>query len=451
MADRSSPKATQHLSRGRLGRLFRLAVMMLLANLLVLGVLEGVLWMVALAGGVDARVPPPLPQVEAKKPLCPATSGSGLKLCASHGEGGARAWGVGFSEAPARPRIIVVGESFVHGHHLPREASWPVQLQAQLGGRYEVLNFGVCGSEMAGLEPVIAATARLKPRLVVLAIGNNEYTMAPYYGGFVGRHPALFYAAGELASATQLYGALRRWILPRVYGHLPASVEETGAGAMQKYIDALHGRPPRNLHLFPDMLADPQVTRLLEGTKRLNERWFRTRYREAARRLQARGVKVAMATLPRQLDVPPTLSGLNSGTRAQMGSLMKQLLDPGAAEVRPDFVARVEAALQRDPYLAAALYSRGRSLLRKGLKDEAIAHMRQASQWDLVPDVTPRINGIIRAAAKDLDAPLVDLSLLTQSWLGDERRYYKDPIHLSDQGAAALAKMAAKRLKELGY
>ena len=244
-------------------------VMVLLANLMVLATLELALWVVAMTTGHEARVPPPLPAVEAKKAICPTKSGEGLRLCASDADGGARAWDVPFKRAPGKPRIIVIGESFVHGFRLEREKAWPARLEHHLGGKFEVLNFGVCGSEIAGLEPVIEAASELKPRLLILAIGNNEYTMAPYYGGLVGRYPALFYDAGELMSASRVYGALRRWVLPGIAGYLPSGVPEDGgggAGKMQKYVDALHGRPPRNLHLFPDMVADPDVTAFLEGT-----------------------------------------------------------------------------------------------------------------------------------------------------------------------------------------
>ena len=438
--------------RSRARRVLRFTVMMLLANLVMFGLLELGLWVLALTTGLEARVPPPLPAVEVKKALCPARGGEGVRLCAADGEGGARAWDVPFSKVPGKPRIIVIGESFVHGFRLARDEAWPARLEKHLGGKFEVLNFGVCGSEIAGLEPVIKAASGLQPRLIVMAIGNNEYTMAPYYGGLVGRYPALFYDAGEVMSASRVYGALRRWVLPGIYGFLPAGVPAEsgrGVGPMQKYVDALHGRPPRNLHLFPDMVADPDVTAFLEGTKRLNERWFRTRYRQQVRRLVADKVPLALATLPRQLDVPPILTGLNRGTRQALGPLMGKLLDPGPTEVDPRFQARLVQALEEDPYLAAALYVRGRALLREGKREEGIRYFRRAAQWDLVPDVTPRINATIRDTAEDTGAPLIDLARLTEAWLGKEKRYYYDPIHLSADGADALAKMVAGEVRKL--
>ena len=427
----------------------RMAVMVLAANLLVLALLEGALWLAFLVADLDARVAPPMPKAEWRQPLCPSTGGK-LELCASATERDARARPTSFSRKPSRQRIIIVGESFVHGLRLKESEAWPARLSHHLGGTYEVLNFGVCGSEMAGLDPLLEALPGLKPNLVILAIGNNEYTMAPYYGGLVGRHPVFFSAVAETLSATQLFGAMRRWIFS-AFSTGPGKSEagaKLGVGPFQPHVDALRGRPPRNLHLFPDMIADPDVTAFLEGIKRLNERFYRVRFRRAVARLKREGVRVVLATLPRRLQNPPILSGLHTAKRTQVKPLLEFMAGPNPGRRSGGEEADIRALAANDPRLAVAQYGLGNLLLRADDRAGAAAAFRRAAQWDLVPDVTPRINGIIREAAADFDAPLLDLAKMTEVWLGKEAPLYIDPIHMTADGADALAKLIAEHIQK---
>ena len=429
-------------------RALRMAAMVGAANLLVLALLEGALWVAYLAAGVDARVDPPMPRAEQRQPFCPARGG-GLELCASAVERDARARPTIFKRKPPRPRVIVVGESFVHGLRLKEAEAWPARLGHYLGGTYQVLNFGVCGSEMAGLEPLVRAAPDLQPTMVILAIGNNEYTMAPYYGGLVGRHPELFSAAAEALSATQLFGALRRWVFKRVSSGpvKDGAAAKLGAGPFQPHVDALHGRPPRNLHLFPDMIADQDVTAFLEGIKRLNERFYRVRYRRAVAVLKARGVRTVLATLPRRLQNPPIISGLHRVAREEVKPLLPMMRGPNPGDGSAESAQRIRALGLKAPRLAIAQYALGNLLLKEKDRTGAAAAFRRAAQWDLVPDSTPAINTIIREIAADFDMPLLDLDRMTEVWLGNEAPLYIDPIHMSAAGADALAKLIADHLQ----
>lgn len=433
---------------GKVRRGLRLAAMIVVANLLALALLEGILWVAFLTTGDDLRVEPPMPLATLHDALCPTDSGK-LKLCASGAEYGARARPFVFNREPSLPRVIVVGESFVNGLRIKEKEAWPARLAHYMGDGYEVLNFGVCGTEIASLEPLIEILPDLKPSLVILAVGNNEYTMSPYYGGLVGQYPEIFSAVAETLSTTQLYGALRRKLMLRA----SASAQEDGAaspgaGKYQIYVDSLHGRPPRNMHLFPDGLVDRDVAAYLERIKRLNERFFRVRYLRAVTYLREKGLRVVVATLPRRLRNPPLLSGLYSVNRDEVKSLVGFMRGDNIGVGSAVEVAKIRRLGEVAPRLAIAQYAVGNLLLSAGDRQGAIAAFRQAAQWDVLPDITPAINSTIREASRDYGVPLLDLARLTEVWVGNEAPQYNDQVHLSPAGADALAKIVAKYLKK---
>jgi acyl-CoA thioesterase-1 len=84
---------------------------------------------------------------------------------------------VGLQAEPDRPVILAVGESTTAGYGVPRELSYPAQLQTALdarGFRYRVVNQGVSGSTTAAALTRLTRGMGLLPKIVIIALGGND-------------------------------------------------------------------------------------------------------------------------------------------------------------------------------------------------------------------------------------------------------------------------------------
>jgi acyl-CoA thioesterase-1 len=76
-----------------------------------------------------------------------------------------------------RPVILAVGESTTAGFGVPRELSYPSQLQQELekrGYRYRVVNHGVSGSTTSDALTRLDRGVALFPKIVIIALGGND-------------------------------------------------------------------------------------------------------------------------------------------------------------------------------------------------------------------------------------------------------------------------------------
>jgi acyl-CoA thioesterase-1 len=76
-----------------------------------------------------------------------------------------------------RPVILAVGESTTAGYGVPRELSYPGQLQTALderGYRYRVVNQGVSGSTTQDALARLSRGMGLLPKIVIIALGGND-------------------------------------------------------------------------------------------------------------------------------------------------------------------------------------------------------------------------------------------------------------------------------------
>jgi acyl-CoA thioesterase-1 len=77
----------------------------------------------------------------------------------------------------SRPIILAVGESTTAGYGVPRDLSYPSQLQQELdarGYRYRVVNQGVSGSTTNDALARLSRGMSLLPKIVVIALGGND-------------------------------------------------------------------------------------------------------------------------------------------------------------------------------------------------------------------------------------------------------------------------------------
>ncbi len=84
--------------------------------------------------------------------------------------------------ADTRPVILAVGESTTAGYGVPREASYPAQLQQlldQAGHDFRVVNHGRSGSTVAMALAAADRGMQLLPKIVLIAIGGNDAGSVP--------------------------------------------------------------------------------------------------------------------------------------------------------------------------------------------------------------------------------------------------------------------------------
>jgi len=78
-------------------------------------------------------------------------------------------------KAPGRYRIAVVGDSFTWGAGIERDERFSNVLEASLGPRYEVLNFGIPGNNMREHLAVINRALEVSPDFVLLQLYINDF------------------------------------------------------------------------------------------------------------------------------------------------------------------------------------------------------------------------------------------------------------------------------------
>jgi lysophospholipase L1-like esterase len=327
----------------------------------------------------------------------------------------------------------------VHGLRLPAEQAWPAALQRQLGDGVEVLNWGVCGTSSDGLEDVARAAPRAGASVALLAIGNNEYTMAPFREGVGGRWPLLTDDLLMISSRAHIYGLLRTALLR----HLPPSGPQRAfSHPRQADLSRLHGRPPPGLHDHPEGVADPELTALVEQARALDERYYQRRLRRMIADLQAHGVVPVVVSLPSHLEGRPTLAG--STDEAELSWIRATTAKAKAGDPRA-----LDELLQIQPGNAFAWHLEGQRRARAKDRPGAAAAFRRAQDLDLLADGTTRIAALARAEAARAGAPFLDLEALGEAWLGDPTPWL-DRIHVSAAGAEAVAAEVARGLRAHG-
>ncbi len=420
----------------------RSVMMACLVSALALALVEGSLRLVEAVARRDWTVSP-LPDPPSYDVLC--ESGGYYVLCPDKGRDYERVRPERFAGKRDRPRVIAIGESFVYGLGLATGEAWPARLAALLPGT-EVLNFGRCGTYAGRLIPVLDAALAAHPDVVVLAVGNNEHTMTSYYTGWAGRHPLLTYALAQRLGSLRIYGLLHGLIDSP---HIAESFEAANPDAtdVDRLVASARRRPP-NLTGFGDPpLAGPEVTAALEEEQRLKERIFGDWMREMVRRTRAAGAVPILATLPVQLTTPPTLSGVHAGDAATVRALLAELSSGQYAGDRRSRADVVSAGLREDPRVAEFLYADGMADLALGDEEAGAARLRDAVEWDMIPDITPSLNAIIRDVASTEGCALVDLDTLSDRALRDPAAMFLDRVHVDAAGADAVAALLAPSVK----
>jgi len=408
--------------------------------LALLLVVEGVIWIAALATGNDYRLDL-TPEVPFDNVVC--GKGKAMYLCPDNGDRYERVRPEHFSLVPERPRVIILGESFVNGLGVQMSHAMPARLGAHLGKRVEVLNFGRCGTYAGALRPSLTAALRLQPTVVVLAIGNNEHTMTTFFVGYASSNPHAFRVITSLLSPFQIPGVINRAMGSPVRLREEATLPpNANMSELEKRIYAARRRPP-DLALFQQTLAWPGVTLALEEEHRLKEQIFAMHLKQMVREIRAAGSLPVLATPPQRLTDPPTLSGCHP-TEEGVCLKVRQILGlvhPGDNKKTRKELAQIMAL---DPEVAMAHYMLADMDRKEKKRAAAIERMIRSADLDLVPEGTPALRDIIRKLAAEEDVPLADLDTLAVTHFDHPLRVFRDRVHLNEHGCDEAAKMLKK-------
>lgn len=138
-------------------------------------------------------------------------------------------------------RILCVGDSNTYGLYLPRESSWPSQLQELLDrrapGRYQVINLGSPGAPTSRIaENLPAFLARFRPHQVIVLAGVNDLL----YGAIDAANPTSNWTERVRAFATTRIRLYRAWKLWQRSRHVPGGIR-TDMDALNADLLSLRG------------------------------------------------------------------------------------------------------------------------------------------------------------------------------------------------------------------
>lgn len=123
---------------------------------------------------------------------------------------------------PDKPlRIVVAGTGNAYGFRVPDGATWPEQLEAELGASAEVLNLAYPGSTAVWLDRVIVDEAlALSPDLVVVAYAGYNEALRSWHreSDYIGLAPRLI----DLARGSALFRTLEGRVQRSRHGDPPA-------------------------------------------------------------------------------------------------------------------------------------------------------------------------------------------------------------------------------------
>lgn len=177
------------------------------------GLLVGIEGALALAGVEPPRMHSPTwsPNQPAQKLLWPIASG-----WVEVNNPGSRYQYVRGEPFEDRPRVITLGASSTFGSGLPREESWPVvaaTVVEERGQPVEMVNLGVGGAVSDDVVFYLEQGLTLKPRIVVIHLGYNDFTYVPRmarWRGFDPRLMAVRHGTSRLRMATALGSLVAR-------------------------------------------------------------------------------------------------------------------------------------------------------------------------------------------------------------------------------------------------
>lgn len=326
-------------------------------------------------------------------------------------------------------RVVVLGESAAYGYPDPAfglARMLEVLLENGSGGRkVEVINAALSGVSTPVLREVLRDSLKLRPDVVLLYLGNNEF-IGPFGAG----NPAVAALPSPLLVRAQVLASrlrLTQW----VRSHAPSTLAAAEVSPMAC------------------QLMQPGAPAVLETHVR-----FEANLNAMLDDAKAAGVPVVLCTVP-----------VNTRDWAPFGSLHRTNLDgagldawhaawqEGMARWDENDAAAALAAWQRaaelDPTPARLHYMMGRALQSLGDTQAAEAAFRSALENDAMPyRVTPAMNERIRHVATShagLGVALADCDVAINA----TGEMFYDHCHLTPAGNYAVAGVMLQAMLEL--
>lgn len=306
------------------------------------------------------------------------------------------------SAQPAqRPRVVILGGSSMRQ---PRERNVPIMLGRQMPD-IEVINFAVSGMSVANIARISSQLEALRPDLLVISAGHNEYSGDAFRGAI----------QGSRLSAIPLYALIQKsWI----HGWLARAPR--GAGRHQPRREHIVWTEDRTaLDLRPDLDA---------------------RYRsDLSLAITHAPAPVLITTLLRNPDFPPT--GLYAPGRADCQTRGPDLVQSGGP-----WAHRAREATSLCGETALTWWLRSRAARQSGDLQTALSAFAQSTELDPIPLRAPvQADGIVRDVAAAHGATVVDLAGAFGPF--PPANYFTDAVHFSNPGTEAVAKVLGPHIR----
>ena len=370
---------------------------------------------------------PPEPELLARVARCTLQEEAGRSfMTCGRTEGGADVPAKG-----ARPRVVVLGGSSVND---PFKAdphdNFPEHLGARLA-EVEVVNLGVAGMSVAGVSWLLSQIDPLKPDLVVIYEGHNDYAQTLFQGRITGTRLWMV-DANRLLARSWIFALLaRREQGVDLWRNKAATPSATGGPTPPAVCFSF--TPSERRGTIP--VTDDIALRIRDD--------LTARYRDDLVTAVAESpAPVVLSTLLRNPEYPP--SGSLVTDRPYCAAALPCLGHPAVTD-HGALVDFAKAACGEEASITAWVESRAAA--EAGDKAGAEAAFDRSLALDAAPLRAPReADTIIREVAADRGTALVDLGQVIGPMPPAE--LFTDTLHPSSLGAARIAEALEPIVRE---
>jgi hypothetical protein len=311
-----------------------------------------------------------------------------------------------------RPRVVFLGGSSVrHTYSISDDYNFPSHVQA-LAPELEILNLASPGQTTPTLAALVARLDALRPDLIVLHTGHNDYADV-VFAGVPRWDNALLNAAIGLGARSALFSVLaERLALEHVR------------------VDRHHGTRGAVVRVVRDDLSARTLPRRTE------------RLIADVRRLVAQSpAPVMLTTLWRSFEHPPSATNTDEDPAQCQATLDEQLNPRGRS---PEAESLIVAACGAES--SAALWVQARALAAQGQRAEATRRWGLALSRSPLPLAAPlAADDALRTLAAEDGLCLADLNAALGPLPQDG--HFTDAVHLNPRGARAVAEAITPALR----
>jgi len=300
---------------------------------------------------------------------------------------------------PGTPRVVFLGGSSVREPHIAGgKVNFPAMI-AEAMPHNEVINFGVPGMQAASVAVLASQLSVISPDLVVIYSGHNDYNNDVFLGKI---------------------GGVKLWMIP-VYRWLSKS---------WAYSALTRGtRPTAQQQRTRGGLIGTEDSLAFEVRESVDDRIAS----DLSLAIEKSPAPVILSTLLRNFGDRP--AGVIVTDRPECEAALPHL-GPDGSSPR----GKAELAERACPNTSIAYWWRAQAYKMEGRQAQATEQWYASLAADPVPLRAPATaDQVIRQVAKDTRATLIDLEQIIGPTA--DRQYFVDTLHLSPEGARAVAQV----------